>query len=132
MEAAVSHGWPVSQRHGFKRGRFLHFLLSNQVSGMPLPFLAYLRLKPVYKRASGAYWELQHGQKKSEHSTTIHTQTDAGEQTREKMHVSASFICGLLLLFNLQQFSAQPIRTALTGQTGLTGTDIDILKVSGQ
>ncbi|XP_075902011.1 natriuretic peptides B [Nelusetta ayraudi] len=44
------------------------------------------------------------------------------------MHLSASSFCGLLLFFNLQQFSTQPIRTGLTGPTGLTGTDIDILR----
>lgn len=38
----------------------------NQVSGMPIQFLAYLRLKPVYKRATVSCCELQHRQKKSE------------------------------------------------------------------
>lgn len=36
----------------------------NQVSGMPIEFLAYPRLKPVYKRATVSCCELQHWQNK--------------------------------------------------------------------
>lgn len=101
----------------------------NQVSGMPIQFLAYLRLKPVYKRATVSCCELQHWQKKSEQQM-INSNSRHLNKTRQEMHLSASSFCGLLLFFNLQQFSTQPIRTGLTGPTGLTGTDIDILRVS--
>lgn len=107
----------------------------NQVSGMPIRFLAYLRLKPVYKRAAVSCSEPQHWQKKSQHLkiiVLIRYEWQDPDTTQLKMHLSASCFCGLLLFFNLQRFSAQPIRTGLTGPTGLTGTDINILKVSPQ
>lgn len=107
----------------------------KQVSGMPIPFLAYLRLQPVYKRAAASCSELQHWQKKPqrlERTVLLPDRQQTPDPTPQKMHLSATCFCGLLLFLNLQRFSAQPIRTGLTGPTGLTGTDIDILKVSRQ
>lgn len=89
---------------------------------MPVRFLAYLCVKPGYKRArdptvSSSTEKLN--QRKKQQPTT-------NRNLQKNMHRSAFFLCGLLLIFNLQQCSTYPIRT------GLTETDIDVLKVSLQ
>lgn len=65
----------------------------NQVSGMPIQFLAYLWLKPVYKRATVSCCELQHWQKKIR-AFKKYTNSRHLKQTNK---TKDAFVCLLLL-----------------------------------
>lgn len=89
----------------------------------PIPGIAlYGKLK--YKRAEGAaggpsIQTATQGRRK-EHPATDTT----NRNSKENMQLSSISVLGLLLLLNLQQFSAHPI------SPGLTENDMDTLRVS--
>lgn len=100
----------------------------NQVSGMPVQFLAYLHVSSLcIKEKRLLLWaptSKQLPDKDAKQHPLINL-IDPNRESQRNMHLSSIPLYCLLLILKLQLSSTYPI-------TGLTGTDMDILKVSLQ
>lgn len=100
----------------------------NQVSGMPVQFLAYLCLSSLsIKEQRVLLWAPASKQLlgKECKKESIHLSTDMPNRNSQRnMYLSSIPLCGLLLMLNLQLSSTYPI------SSGLTDNEMDILKVS--
>lgn len=125
--AARSYGYPMSKSQGFKRSSFRQFPLSESGvrNASPIPCIS-LCVKLEYKRVDSAAASISIlNRKRGKGAKEHHPSTETAKRKLQKnMHMSSSPVCGLLLILNLQLFSTYPI------STGLTDTDMDILKVS--
>ncbi|KAI3357338.1 hypothetical protein L3Q82_015483, partial [Scortum barcoo] len=105
----MSYEWPISKRQRFKRSHFRQLLLSEagvrNVS--PIPGIPTIQTASRQRNQRGSI----------HHPSIIHP------SAQRNMHLSSIPLCGLLLVLNLQLISTYPI------STGLTDTDMDILKV---
>ncbi len=93
---------------------------------MPVQFLAYFHMSNFsIKEQTGLLWPPDSKQLRGQR-ISIYLSTDTFSRNLQRnMHLSLIPLCGLLLISNLQLFSTYPI------STGLTDTDMNILKVSG-
>ncbi len=92
---------------------------------MPVQFLAYFHMSNFsIKEQTGLLWPPDSKQLRGQR-ISIYLSTDTFSRNLQRnMHLSLIPLCGLLLISNLQLFSTYPI------STGLTDTDMNILKVS--
>lgn len=99
----------------------------NQVSGMSVQFLAYLRVSGLSIKEQRVLLWAPASKQLPEKEAKEHPSTETTTKNSQRnMHLSSIPLCGLLLILNLQLFSPYPI------STGLTDTDMDVLKVSLQ
>lgn len=97
----------------------------NQVSGMPVQFLAYLRVSGLsIKEHRVLLWASK--QLPSKKATENPSIDRISRNSQRNMHLSSISLSGLFFILNLQLFSTYPV------STGLTDNDMDILKVRFQ